>query len=68
MKRTFVYTDEKSNKFWTIEVAGNSYTVNYGRVGTAGQTQTKEFADDAACQKAADKLIAEKIKKNYIEE
>ena len=68
MTRTFIYTDEKSNKFWTIEVNGNSYTVNYGKVGTAGQTQTKDFADDAACQKAVDKLIAEKTKKGYVEQ
>ena len=68
MKRIFIYSDEKSNKFWTIEVNGNSYTVNYGKVGTAGQTQTKDFADDAACQKAVDKLIAEKTKKGYAEQ
>ena len=68
MKRTFIYTDEKSNKFWTIEVNGNNYTVNYGKVGTAGQTQTKDFVDEAACQKAVDKLIAEKTKKGYMEQ
>ena len=68
MKRIFIYTDEKSNKFWTIEVNGNSYTVNYGKAGTAGQTQTKDFADETACQKAADKLIAEKTKKGYVEQ
>ena len=68
MKRTFTYTDEKSNKFWTIEVSGSNYTVNYGKAGTAGQTQTKDFVDEAACRKAADKLIAEKIKKGYTED
>ena len=68
MKRTFIYTDDKSNKFWTIEINGDSYTVTYGKVGTAGQTQTKDFTDEAACQKAADKLIAEKTKKGYVEE
>lgn len=67
MKRNFIFTDEKSNKFWTIEVADNSYTVNYGKVGTGGQTQTKDFTDEASCLKAVNKLIAEKTKKGYIE-
>lgn len=68
MQRTFIYTDDKSNKFWTIEIEGSSYTVTYGKVGTAGQIQTKNFADGAASQKAVDKLIAEKVKKGYIEQ
>ena len=67
MKPTFIYSDDKSDKFWTIEVSGNSYTVNYGKTGTAGQTQTKEFADEDACQKAVNKAIAEKVKKGYTE-
>lgn len=68
MKRTFIYSDEKSGKFWTIEINGNSFTVNYGKTGTNGQAQTKDFADEAACKKAAEKLIAEKTKKGYIEQ
>ena len=68
MKRTFLYSDDKSSKFWDIEIDGNSFTVNYGKAGTNGQTQTKDFADDAACQKAAEKLIAEKTKKGYVEQ
>ena len=68
MKRTFIYADDKSNKFWTIEVNGNSYTANYGKVGTDGQTQTKEFADEAACQAAAGKVITEKTRKGYVEQ
>jgi predicted DNA-binding WGR domain protein len=68
MKQTFVYRDEKSNKFWSIEVTGSSFTVTFGRVGTAGQTQEKSFADEAACRKEADKLIAEKTKKGYAEQ
>jgi predicted DNA-binding WGR domain protein len=68
MKQTFVYRDEKSNKFWSIEVTGSSFTVTFGRVGTAGQTQEKSFADETTCWKEADKLIAEKIKKGYMEQ
>jgi predicted DNA-binding WGR domain protein len=68
MKQTFVYRDEKSNKFWSIEVTGNCFTVTFGKTGTAGQTQEKSFADEATCRKEADKLIAEKTKKGYTEQ
>jgi uncharacterized protein (TIGR02996 family) len=65
--RTFVFTDGKSNKFWNIDLQGDSFTVQFGRVGTNGQTQVKEFDDEEAAQKAHDKLIAEKLAKGYVE-
>jgi uncharacterized protein (TIGR02996 family) len=65
--RTFVFTDEKSNKFWNIELQGKSFTVTFGRVGTNGQTQTKTFATDAKAKTEHDKLVAEKLKKGYVE-
>ena len=39
MKRVFVFQDFKSQKFWSIEVVGTDITVNYGKLGTDGQTQ-----------------------------
>ncbi len=65
--RRFEYKDEKSAKFWEIQVLGNSFTVRYGKIGTDGQAQTKEFADAATAEKQAEKLIAEKIGKGYQE-
>ncbi len=65
--REFHFQEGSSNKFWTIELGTNSYTVHFGRIGTAGQTQTKEFSSHAAAQAAHDKLVAEKIKKGYKE-
>lgn len=67
MKREFSFSDGQSNKFWNIEVTGAAFSVVWGKSGASGQTQTKSFADDPAAQSAADKLIAEKIKKGYIE-
>ena len=67
MKRCFIFKDGSSQKFWNIEVEGTGFTVTYGKLGTAGQTSAKSFADGDACQKAADKLIAEKTKKGYTE-
>ena len=66
-RREFHFQEGTSSKFWAIDVQGASFTVQYGRLGTAGQTQTKDFASDAEAQKNADKLIAEKTKKGYIE-
>lgn len=65
--RTFRFSDAKSHKFWNIELAGNGYTVTYGKVGTAGQTSSKEFASPEAAEAAAEKLIREKTGKGYTE-
>ena len=43
MKKRFIYHDEKSNKFWWIDYEGDSLAVNYGKVGSIGKFQTKEF-------------------------
>src|SRR5437870_4588525 len=66
--RHFTYSDAKSHKFWNIELQGSSFTVTYGRQGTAGQTQTKSFPDAAKAQKEHDKLIKEKLGKGYVEQ
>jgi uncharacterized protein (TIGR02996 family) len=65
--RTFQYSDAKSHKFWTIDVQANAFTVTYGKVGAAGQTQTKSFATPEKTQAEADKLIREKLGKGYVE-
>ncbi|MDB5336124.1 MAG: hypothetical protein JWN70_1743, partial [Planctomycetaceae bacterium] len=59
------FSDGSSNKFWKIELDGSSHTVTFGRIGTNGQTQTKDFPSDADARKSYDKLVAEKTKKGY---
>lgn len=49
MQHYLTYKDETSDKFWNIEVSGTSFTVTYGKTGTPGQTQKKEFKDEATC-------------------
>ena len=66
-RREFQYADDKSDKFWHIELADSSFTVHFGRTGTNGQTQTKEFGSAEAAKKEYEKLIAEKVKKGYTE-
>lgn len=68
MKKIFEYSDDKSNKFWSIETNGNEFTVVFGKTGTDGQSQTKSFADSETCEKEAEKLIREKTKKGYVEQ
>jgi|GEM_PF-3427084 len=67
MKRTFEFNDEKSSKFWSIDLKGSEFTIIFGKVGTNGQSQTKQFADEATCKKEAEKLILSKTKKGYVE-
>ena len=66
-RREFHFQDGASNKFWVIELEGNTFTVQFGRLGTDGQTQTKDFSSEAAAKTAYDKLVAEKVKKGYKE-
>ena len=67
MKRVFVFQDFKSQKFWSIDVVGTDVTVNYGKLVTDGQTQVINFSTAEEAEKAANKLIAEKTKKGYVE-
>lgn len=64
----FEFVGGASKKFWEISVTGNSFTVRFGRIGTAGQAQTKSFADDATAKREAEKLVAEKLRKGYVEQ
>ncbi len=67
MTRHFIFTDETSNKFWQIDTQDTSFSVSFGKVGTAGQSQTKTFDTAERCQREADKLIREKTGKGYVE-
>jgi uncharacterized protein (TIGR02996 family) len=65
--RTFEFKEGTSNKFWSIERKGTSLTVRFGKIGTPGQTQVKEFPDEDRAQKEHDKLVREKTGKGYQE-
>jgi predicted DNA-binding WGR domain protein len=66
--RRFELVDGTSSKFWEIEpAAGGELNIRWGRIGTAGQSQTKSFGDDAKAKVAMDKLIKEKTGKGYAE-
>ena len=67
MKRSFIYQDAKSDKFWDIDFEGTTQTVVYGKTGTAGREAVKEFATPEECTKESEKLILQKLKKGYTE-
>jgi predicted DNA-binding WGR domain protein/Leucine-rich repeat (LRR) protein len=67
MEKHLTYKDDKSDKFWKIELEGENFTVIFGKTGTAGQSQTKTFENEEKCEKEAEKLINEKLKKGYVE-
>jgi predicted DNA-binding WGR domain protein len=57
--------EDGSRKFWEVKVEGPSYTVRYGRIGTAGQTLTKHFDDEPAARREMEKVRARKVDKGY---
>ncbi|WP_143188633.1 WGR domain-containing protein, partial [Burkholderia ubonensis] len=65
--RRFELIEGNSSKFWEVEQDGSGLNIRWGRIGTAGQSQTKSFADDAKARAALDKLVKEKAGKGYAE-
>ena len=66
-RRRFEFVEGSSNKFWEVWVEGSNVFTQYGRIDSKGQTTIKDYSDDVAARKAADKLIAEKTGKGYVE-
>jgi predicted DNA-binding WGR domain protein len=62
-----VFEEGNSSKFWRARVEGGTLYVNYGKIGTTGQTQVKDLGSPAGATKEYDKLIKEKTKKGYAE-
>lgn len=59
------FEEGNSSKFWRAKVDGSSLYVNYGRIGSDGQTQVKQFGSADAAEKELSKLEKEKRKKGY---
>jgi predicted DNA-binding WGR domain protein len=62
----YEFVEGKSSKFWDVRLEGTSLVVNYGRIGTAGQSQTKTFSTPELARKEHDRLVAEKTRKGYV--
>jgi predicted DNA-binding WGR domain protein len=69
--RYFEYTKGNSNKFWEVNDYWNEDRMNvqvrYGKIGTEGRTIRHYYAKFRAGSKLVDKLVAQKLKKGYVE-
>ena len=66
MKKRLEYTDERSNKFWEIELKGKTIKICYGRIGIKNPAvQVKTFNSNEESKKYAEKKIREKTNKGY---
>ena len=59
------FEEGTSSKFWRARVEDATLYVNYGKIGSAGQTQVKDFGTNDLATKEYDKLVREKRKKGY---
>jgi len=66
--RRFTFVQGGSSKFWQISLAGTELTENYGRIGTSGQSNLKNFDTAERARREMDKLVDEKLRKGYVEE
>jgi outer membrane protein assembly factor BamB/predicted DNA-binding WGR domain protein len=67
MFRRFECTEDESNKFWEVAIAGSVLTVRWGKVGTVGQSKDKDLGTPEAAEKESAKLVKEKKGKGYVE-
>lgn len=67
LARRFEFVDGKSAKFWEVLVIDKKVEVKFGKIGTNGQNQIKEFGTKEDAVKQAEKLIREKLKNGYQE-
>lgn len=66
--RSLRFEQGTSHKFWRVARSGTALSVSFGRIGTQGQTTLKEFESTARATREMDKLVAEKLRKGYVEE
>ena len=65
--RLFEFVDDSSSKFWEVTLNGTEFTVRFGKIGTAGQSKTKNAGSPEKAKSEAEKLIREKTGKGYKE-
>ena len=55
-----------SRKFWEVTLNDRAITVRFGRIGSSGQTQVKNFVSEDMARRNVHNLIAEKLRKGYM--
>lgn len=67
MKREFYYQDDRSNKFWTIELVGEIVITTNGRFGATPRETRHGYDNNEKAIKAAEREINSKLQKGYVE-
>lgn len=67
MEKFYRFSEDNSDKYWEIDYKGTTITVFFGKIGSAGRVEEKNYASEAECLKEVEKLIASKLKKGYNE-
>ena len=65
--RLFEFNDDISSKFWEVTLNDSEFTVRFGKIGTQGQSKTKDAGSPEKAKSEVDKLIREKTGKGYKE-
>ena len=64
---SLMFQDSKSNKFWRARCLGANLEVNFGRIGSQGQTQAKRYDSPEDAARELEKQAREKYKKGYVD-
>jgi predicted DNA-binding WGR domain protein len=67
MKRYFTYKDEKTEKFWSVDIADTTITIVYGKGHTLGVTHTKKMESPEEAEREVAKMIKDKVRNGYRE-
>jgi len=67
MRREFFLQDDRSNKFWTIEVVGTDVVTTNGRIGARPRETRAAHTSISAARSAVEKEVLLKRRKGYIE-
>jgi uncharacterized protein (TIGR02996 family) len=63
--RRYELIDGSSQKFWEISLEGENIMRRWGRLGSSGQSNTKNFPDEHHARRAWEDLISQKRNKGY---
>ncbi|PHP86152.1 DNA helicase [Burkholderia sp. AU18528] len=66
--RSLRFEQGASSKFWRASLRGTELNVTYGRIGSTGQANLKQFETVERAQREMDKLVTEKLRKGYVED
>ncbi|MES2900382.1 MAG: AAA domain-containing protein [Pseudomonadota bacterium] len=66
--RSLRFEQGSSRKFWRAGAHGNELRVTYGRIGSAGQNNIKQFESAERAVRELNKLVEEKLRKGYVDE